>query len=73
MADPQSLRRSCRLWGEGPEVGSGESSYNLTPLQRFRPSAFTIDPEARDSKLPIRHRRTRSLSVEERSDSLEEH
>ena len=73
MADPRSLRRSRRLWGERPEAGSGESSYNLTPLQRFRPSAFTIDPKARDSELPIKRRRTGSLSAEERSDSLEEH
>ena len=51
--------------GERPEEGSGESSYNLTPLQRFRPAAFTIDPEARDSELPSKRRRTKLLSVEE--------
>ena len=52
MVDSQPLRRSQRLRGKEPEVGSGESFYNLTPLRRFRPFAFTIDPEARDTVSP---------------------
>ena len=71
MADPRPLRRSQRLWGEGPEVGSRESFNNLTPLRRFRPSAFTIDPEARDVDSPRKHRRTKPLSIEEISDSFD--
>ena len=73
MADPRPLRKSRRLRGKGPEVGSRESSYNLTPLQRFRPSTFTIDPKARDVELPRKHCKTEPLSAKERSDSFEGH
>ena len=72
MADPRSLWRSRRVQGRRPEAESEESSYNLTPLQRFRPVSFTIDPKARDSELPAKRHRTKLLSVKERSDSLED-
>ena len=70
MADPWPLRRSRRLQGEEPEVSSGESLYNFTPLQHFRPIAFTIDPESRDADFSRKRHKTEPSSDTQFSDSL---
>ena len=70
MADPRSLRRSQRLRGERPEAESEESFYNLTPLHCVY--SYCFDRESRDLEQPTKCRQTELLSVEERSDSLED-
>ena len=70
MADPRPLRRSRRLQGEEPEASSGESFYNFTPLRRFRPIAFTIDPESRGADFSRKRRKTEPSSDTQHSDSL---
>ena len=70
MADLRPLRRSRRLRGEEPEVGSGESLYNFTPLRRLRPIAFTFDPESRGADLSRKRREIEPSSDTQLSDSL---
>jgi hypothetical protein len=70
VANPQSLQRSRRIRGERLEAESEESSYNLTPL--WHVFSYSFDQESRDLEQPTKCRQTKLLSIEERSDSLED-